>query len=594
MPGFSVMHTYPLTLNFSAWWISDRPHPPSTSPTLRDFLLSVITTSSSSASSDSFFVRLTSHPSWVALSSDIFKGQVIATLIVLTFVAMFLLREWISQNARPGIFEDDDLLEERERPVAQLQPQQQVQQQVHPPAAPIPTIPAIPPRMPLIDDSAETQQNVDGPNYLALDNHPIGDQPVDERGQIRRIVRRRPFAPQRNTGTGSTAQEGVSQSGLHVPARSRRRFGSGARTDGNITGDVQDPEVMRKRSFTRHLRAARMSGLERRLGAASLTSSSETDLGVVASRDFEFTFRSSARMPRRILSEHRIHRYHSADANAQLSSGPSAHFPAVQFEPPLSPIPFGLYRSVPNREELTTSSSLVPTLVNASLSDSALVPFSLSESDGDWVSSFPSSHESQQRPSLPEIDTSPRGSPSPSPNSTTYRAPEELEAGSSRATASVESESSSPDDERCEYFKESNENTEELENGSASAALDEKTTLPLLDSGEEDTEDDNEDGEETDDEPDDEPEGEDDDDDLDVLEGVGWEQGVEPRDDQPGRDRLGAADQAQQNDGELVPQEANDELEGNVEDDMEGAMEGARQYIFHHVFNAIIHSQPSV
>ena len=50
-----------------------------------------------------------SHPLWRDLPADIFAGQIIASVIVLTFVAVFLLREWISQNARPGVFEDDDL-----------------------------------------------------------------------------------------------------------------------------------------------------------------------------------------------------------------------------------------------------------------------------------------------------------------------------------------------------------------------------------------------------------------------------------------------------------------------------------------------------
>ena len=48
------------------------------------------------------------HPLWRDLPADIFAGQIIASVIVLTFVAVFLLREWISQNARPGVFEDDD------------------------------------------------------------------------------------------------------------------------------------------------------------------------------------------------------------------------------------------------------------------------------------------------------------------------------------------------------------------------------------------------------------------------------------------------------------------------------------------------------
>lgn len=42
------------------------------------------------------------------VSADIVAGQIIATVIVIAFVAIFLLREWISQNARPGIFDDAD------------------------------------------------------------------------------------------------------------------------------------------------------------------------------------------------------------------------------------------------------------------------------------------------------------------------------------------------------------------------------------------------------------------------------------------------------------------------------------------------------
>lgn len=51
---------------------------------------------------------LFTHPLYRAISSDIFSGQIIASIIVLTFVAIFLLREWITQNARPGVFEDGD------------------------------------------------------------------------------------------------------------------------------------------------------------------------------------------------------------------------------------------------------------------------------------------------------------------------------------------------------------------------------------------------------------------------------------------------------------------------------------------------------
>jgi len=69
------------------------------------------------------------HPTWVSISADIFAGQIIAALIVLTFVAIFLLREWISQNARPGLFEDDEVLLEEQPPPAPIAPEPQPQRQ---------------------------------------------------------------------------------------------------------------------------------------------------------------------------------------------------------------------------------------------------------------------------------------------------------------------------------------------------------------------------------------------------------------------------------------------------------------------------------
>ncbi|KAG8912647.1 hypothetical protein FRC02_005901, partial [Tulasnella sp. 418] len=40
---------------------------------------------------------------------DVFAGQIITTFIVVAFLATFLLREWIVQNAVPGVFGDDAL-----------------------------------------------------------------------------------------------------------------------------------------------------------------------------------------------------------------------------------------------------------------------------------------------------------------------------------------------------------------------------------------------------------------------------------------------------------------------------------------------------
>ncbi len=65
------------------------------------------------------------------MSADIFTGQIIATLIVLVFIAVFLLREWISQNARPGVFEEGDpaIVAERDAEQERERLQQRVREQ---------------------------------------------------------------------------------------------------------------------------------------------------------------------------------------------------------------------------------------------------------------------------------------------------------------------------------------------------------------------------------------------------------------------------------------------------------------------------------
>ncbi|KAH7335166.1 hypothetical protein B0J17DRAFT_668903 [Rhizoctonia solani] len=57
-----------------------------------------------------------SRPSWTSilpqdLGADIFKGQIITIAVVIVFLTIFLLREWIIQNARPGVFGDDEVPE---------------------------------------------------------------------------------------------------------------------------------------------------------------------------------------------------------------------------------------------------------------------------------------------------------------------------------------------------------------------------------------------------------------------------------------------------------------------------------------------------
>lgn len=100
----------------SAWWISNRPRP-FTTLLVSDGLNSTVQVnatspgglnSSESANTTFSAVSFISHPIVRAISADIVAGQIIATVIVIAFVAVFLLREWISQNARPGVFDDVD------------------------------------------------------------------------------------------------------------------------------------------------------------------------------------------------------------------------------------------------------------------------------------------------------------------------------------------------------------------------------------------------------------------------------------------------------------------------------------------------------
>lgn len=130
-----------LTLS-SAFWIADVRRPPiphdggEPGPVFNVTLLSNL--SDPNISLVSF---ISSHPVWKTLAADIFLGQIIASLIVLTFVAVFLLREWVSQNARPGVFEDVDVPPQPDDPPPEPNPDQPHNRQPNEPAPPPPIAP---------------------------------------------------------------------------------------------------------------------------------------------------------------------------------------------------------------------------------------------------------------------------------------------------------------------------------------------------------------------------------------------------------------------------------------------------------------------
>jgi hypothetical protein len=125
---------------YSAWWLSARPRSSPSSPSSFFFNLTSRSQSNSTATNTtlrrsfndtnlSTLDGLLAHPLLRSVSADIFTGQIIATLIVLVFIAVFLLREWISQNARPGVFEEGDPAAEPEAEQERERQQQRLREQ---------------------------------------------------------------------------------------------------------------------------------------------------------------------------------------------------------------------------------------------------------------------------------------------------------------------------------------------------------------------------------------------------------------------------------------------------------------------------------
>ncbi|KZT70808.1 hypothetical protein DAEQUDRAFT_708092 [Daedalea quercina L-15889] len=120
----------------TAWWISNREK---LQHKVNGTTSSLNITANTPINSTTSFL---SHPIVRSISSDIVSGQIISSVIVLAFVAIFLLREWIMQNARPGVFEDgevpagDAAQGAPEPPVDPEPPVQEQPLQVPPPAVP--------------------------------------------------------------------------------------------------------------------------------------------------------------------------------------------------------------------------------------------------------------------------------------------------------------------------------------------------------------------------------------------------------------------------------------------------------------------------
>ncbi|KIK61982.1 hypothetical protein GYMLUDRAFT_198796 [Collybiopsis luxurians FD-317 M1] len=431
----------------TAWWISNRQpshiHNVSTTselsllPQIVEFAHSYFNEPNPPPSSTAVYTllgRIVRHPAWISLSADIFTGQIIAALIVITFVAIFLLREWISQNARPGLFDEDDN--------AAVQPQQQDILQV-PPALqqPAPQALAVPrPAGQRMDVNARLalahRQNE---AIRALDALRDIDRQLTEEEERAEEERARTLGRSANILAPPPSGEDWDRF-ANMRARKRRSDKGKEKEMDDGEGEIDETrlrhiklERMKRRNFTRRLAAARQNGNKRRQNQDQRPDTDPFDI--------------------------------PADSNASSSRTPpppASFFPPVSLERQNGSIPFSFVFPPPKTEAESTSAASSPTASNtisfgsqASTSSRtsaspppAPAPFAL-DNDSTATTSFNASISRPgsplRRPPLPTtLLTTPGssgsglGSPMPgpfspktktplaSPSLATYRAPEEL------------------------------------------------------------------------------------------------------------------------------------------------------------------------
>ncbi|KAG6907887.1 hypothetical protein DXG01_006994 [Tephrocybe rancida] len=245
----------------SAWWISGRERPPSNNSDESPFYYN-IHPDPSLPQPTTVLGRLTSHPVWAALSADIFTGQIIASLIVLTFVAVFLLREWISQNARPGIFDDEEILPE-EVPRAEPRPAPAAPQQPHPLEEA------------LARRQAETLRALEALRAREGNGHVVGD----ERPHGRRLPNRK--------GKGRRGRKDRLDPDLRAAVR--RKLLPADEEDEDVELDSEEERLKRK-AFARRVHSARVAGARRKLAWRAMGQEPLARLPLQVDPTFQFTF----------------------------------------------------------------------------------------------------------------------------------------------------------------------------------------------------------------------------------------------------------------------------------------------------------------
>ncbi|KAF8629103.1 hypothetical protein AX15_003588 [Amanita polypyramis BW_CC] len=567
----------------TAWWISNRPR--SESDEIASLFYYVVSADNSNPLPTSFLSWLMAHPLWRDLPADIFTGQIIASVIVLTFVAVFLLREWISQNARPGVFEDDDF------PVEE-QPPQPIRGGIAPPP-PLPP-PPIQPR-PAI-------QNVREPNHIhpqqqvAQQHRPLIMRPRNEGHRVGEARRRRSPAEPKGRGKGKMKQlEGIGD----LNPRSRRRAHRAAKSPAQ------------SEAFTRRVHEARASR-QRSPRSESAPLGSTTDSQNGASQDnllgtaqFEFTFRPIQLQPPEGISP--SIQDETGHFRGRLEV-PMTEIQDVQLTDTTVPVPdvANPFASIASISQLSESewSSIAQSSPDIILGRVAgeLISEQSSDNDGSssrqgsvYVYNTPSEYSQSRHQKLPVDETEAEAGPSGLSSRHEVDDGFEGEQGASEGIAVEGAVASNADvddmsdtrsesdirEEHDQYFTLQDDEPGETEMnvivaehelvergvGNEFANIDQHIERHLHQASDEDDEEEDEEGVEEDEE-----------DDGDVAPVVDDEGAEIVQDDAVGADlnENGIARDAERAvaAGEAAAgADANDEMEGNVEDDMEGAME---------------------
>ena len=368
------------------------------------------------------------HPLWISLSADIFTGQMIASLIVLTFVAVFLLREWISQNARPGVFEEEE---------AVLDEPHAIQPLLNPPLVP---------HAPVQQHQVAVQPPAQAPILDPLPQHQLDPiQPVNEpqKPQVGAIDPDHWFTPptapvpptqDRRQKKKSRARHSDTDDDRHSSHRPRM-------LDSEDDASPHQRELIKRKMFHRRIHVARTTAARRR-GYTPLQESSAPLAVPEQKTKFNFTFKApstplipdgSSNVESSVPSG-----LTNANSNSRLSP-----FPSVALQPPTADIPFSLRRwqqATPNGSGSSIPQSYPPrpVLLTASRppqSSGSNLPFGFS----------------------------PGRTPTDSSSLATYRPPEELqaEAGPSNSSGYLNQRKEYFNDEVDQAFEAVGEESEE-------------------------------------------------------------------------------------------------------------------------------------